>query len=645
MLNLSIVSVDTDNVDAVCEDIISQQKSGVSTHAMFMMKFNPEATPPVEKARQQCEKYDLFRSRLDAAGAKHGVLVQATMGHIVIPYEPYPFQPSVSLITGNEHVVTACPLDPEFRKYMRSQMHCLAKHRPSIVMIDDDVGLLYRTTKGCACKLHMAEFNRRAKTSMTREELYAHTQGSSEEDKRYTDIYVQVQHDAIVSFVEQMRAGLDEVDPGIQGIVSGIYTSTYLEFSDDTARAFAGKGNPAIARLNGGPYAKLGTKNFTAPMFRASNIRENAKGKIDRFLAETDTCPQNRYSTSASHLHAHFTASILEGATGAKHWITRLCAHEPSSGKAYRKILSRYAGFYERLSEYTRDFSPFGCRIPISLKQNYGFVESEQPMNLAPWASCVLERMGLPLYFSNDNGGVVFLDNLSVDGFDNEEIEKFLGGTLVLSAIAAKKLAGRGFIDDIGVEVYEWKGETVSGEVYCGSNMSSQYEKKELRACKPNVSWHSTVVHRNQKNGEVKNLFPGVSSVKNTKGGETVVFSGNPDMPFKYYTAFSMLNETRKRQLVNIISKSGNLPLYYPEDAEVYLRAGYLKNGEIMAAVFNLGFDELEEIPLIVDKTVTKVEMLLPDGTRSSCNFLVDNGVLRIMKNAKTLIPVILFIS
>ena len=55
----------------------------------------------------------------------------------------------------------------------------------------------------------------------------------------------------------------------------------------------------------------------------------------------------------------------------------------------------------------------------------------------------------------------------------------------------------------------------------------------------------------------------------------------------------SLLNETRKRQFVDILSKNDHIPVYYPEDAELYLRAGRLPTGEIMAAAFNLSHDAL----------------------------------------------------
>ena len=643
MLNLSIMALDEERIDDICADAIAQQKAGVSTHAMFMMTFNPEYTPALNKSEEQCRIYDMYREKLDRAGAKHGILVQATLGHITVPREPYPFQPSVNLITGKERPQTCCPFDPEFHKYIKEQMRILASHHPSIIMLDDDMGLLYKETKGCACKHHMAEFNRRAGTNMTREELYRHTQGNSEEDKYYTQIYVDVQRDGLVSAAKAMREGIDEIDPTIQGASSGIYVTTYCEFSGDIARAFAGEGNPAIIRLNGGPYSKSSKgRTFTDSFFRAAILKENTKDKVDIYLAETDTCPHNRYSTSAAMLHGHFTASILEGATGAKHWITRNTATEVNSGKAFRKTLSKYEKFYEKMTEYTKELKPFGCRMPLTLMQNYGFVPSSQGIFVNPWSTCVLERFGLPVYFSNNDGGAVFIDNFSVDGFTDEEFKKFMSGTLVLSAMAADKLNSRGLGDCIGVTVNDWTGEKIRGEIVNGKVMAAQYEAKELKICRDGVESLSDV-YTVDKNGDKKILFPGVTRYKNPLGGETIVFSGNPDARFRYYTVFSYLNETRKQQFIDILGE--HLPVYYAEDGEVYLRAGYLDNGEIMATFFNLGFDQLEDVPMVVNKDVKKIEKLNPDGTRSECKFTVEDGIVRVDEMMNTLIPVVLFIS
>ncbi len=645
MLNLSIMPLDTDHIEEVCEDIIEQQRSGVSTHAMMIMYFTPVGTPPIDRAAEYCEKYDLYRARLDRAGAKYGVLVQSTLGHIALPATPHPFQTVVSLVDGSSLGSTCCPLDTGFQKYIKGQMRTLAKHSPSVVMIDDDVGLVYRDVRGCACPIHMAEFNRRAGTKMTREELYAHTQGKSEEDLRYTKLYVELQRDGLVSAVRAMREGLDEVDPTIQGVTSGIYTSTFCEFSGDIAEAFAGKGNPRVVRMNNGMYTAAGARFFTKNMFRAAILRENVKDKVDVFLAETDTCPQNRYSTSAALLHAHFTGTILEGAKGAKHWITRLSCHEPNAGRAYRKKLATYSKFYEKLTEYADELRPLGCRIPLTLAQDYGFVPSESGLNLSPWSTCVLERLGLPLYFSSKEGGAVFLDDISVNRFDDDEVKQFFGGTLVLSAKAAKSLSDRGFGDLVGVEVRPWEGARVSNELVLGKSIAKQVGFCELLPTAPTVKALSYAVHKPDAN-TVKELFPAVTGYRNPQGGYTVVFSGTPDTPFNYATAFSMLCEARKDQLIDILKKDGNLPIYYPEDAEVYLRAGLLSDGTLFCALFNLSLDPLEEIPLCTDRKITRVEMLNENGERIPVSFEKDaDGTLRIKREVGVLTPVILFLA
>lgn len=634
MLNLSITPLFKDHIDEICEDIIAQQRDGISDIAMFMMTLQPDSTPPVDKAAAQCALYDSYRERLDKAGAKHGILAQATLGHIVVPSAPYPFSPTVSLITGEPSIVTCCPLDPGFREYIKGQMRTIAQHNPSAIMIDDDVGILYRATKGCACRYHMAEFNRRAGTNMSREELYAHTQCKDEDSQKYTQIYVDVVRDSLVGAVQAMREGIDEVNPKIQGMVSGIYASApYCEFSDLTATAFAGEGNPRIVRMNGAPYAKPGMRHFTENIARNALIRENVKHTADVLLAETDTCPHNRYSTSAAHMHMHYVAAILEGAQGAKHWITRNITYEPISGRAYRKILAKHKNFYSTLSEYTKQLRPFGCRMPLSVTQNYGFIPSENTERLMPWSTCVLERLGLPTYFGNAGDGAVFVEHDQVDAFDDATICQWLSGTLVLSVDAADKLNRRGFNEYIGVEVREWTGDVISREIYKNNTLSTQYGIKELVLTDDRVVALTEVIHRDPNPNtppekQDTKLFPGVTLFRNSLGGKVIVFCGSPDIPFAYYTIASLLCESRKQQLVELLRE--HLPLYYPEDAEIYLRAGYLPNGEMLAALFNIGFDPLEEIPLVVNRKVESVWTLDADGERRACEFTQDGENLTV---------------
>lgn len=65
-------------------------------------------------------------------------------------------------------------------------------------------------------------------------------------------------------------------------------------------------------------------------------------------------------------------------------------------------------------------------------------------------------------------------------------------------------------------------------------------------------------------------------------------FSGTTDTEFHYDKSVSFLNASRKKQIVNLLKKTGNLPVYYPEDLEIYMKAGYLADNSLMCGIFNI---------------------------------------------------------
>ncbi len=632
----SIMGLNTEHVDEICEDIKKQYDDKIAGCVLFNMTLVPEGNPPINKAELMCEKYDLFRDKLEAEGYKCGILVQATIGHGYKLNNKFLFQPYVNLNDGTEESV-CCPYDEDFRKHFYNVFSILASHRPSVIMVDDDLRLMCcRDGRGCACPLHMAEFNRRAGTKLTREELYSYL--CDDKDTRYKEIFLETQKEALVGAVRAMREGIDRVDPSIQGI----YCTAGGEFAAEMAREIAGKGHPVIVRLNNGNYTAAGARLLSKSMLRAAQQIAVMRDKVDVFLAETDTCPQNRYSTSAQSLHAQFTGSIIEGVAGAKHWITRLSAFEPVSGKAYRKILSENSGFYEELSKIVPDLKPLGCRIPLPDKIDFKF-NGEDVKPSEGWAVCVLERLGIPMYFSEIEGGAVFLDSDSDLAFSDAEIKKMLSGCLFLASDTAEGLIKRGFGEYLGVDIREWSGARASGELIYGNVIKTQFNVKEIVAVEKNVISHSTVYNLKDGNERVT-LFPGVTEYKNLLGGTVFVFSGTPKTEFHYTTAFSFLNETRKLQLVNLLKSQNQIPAYYTEDAEVYLRAADMADGGLFLGVFNIGLDPLEEIPLWVNRKIKRIEMLSKYGKRKECEFEVSNEIVIVKTPAYTLNPVILFI-
>lgn len=641
MKNLySIMPLDTAHIDEICEDVRSQYENGVADCALFMVKLVPEGIPTIDKATIQCEKYALFRDRLAEMGLTCGILVQCTIGHGYALNQPSAFQPYVNLSDGNADVGTLCPYDQAFRDYLRGQLAIIATYAPKEIMIDDDFRLIYRGGKGCTCPLHVNAFNRLAGTDLSRDEIADIVTGKAhpELQEAYTDVFVETQRDALLGAAKAMREGIDSVDPTIPGTFCAVGHT--VEFAADIAEILAGKDNPIVVRINNGNYTPAGARFFSKVSYRAAQQIECLKGKADVILAETDTCPQNRHSTGAQSLHSHFVASVLEGAKGAKHWITRLLTFEPASGKAFRKILSKNRGMYDTLSEMVPTLQWVGCRIPLPVKPNYGLTRQGWYTLSDAWSSCVLERFGVPLYFSSEQGGAAFLEGDAVDAFTDAEIKQMLGGTIFLSSDAVEKLGNRGFSEYMGVRARPWNGVRTSSErLYVNGNKTvAQKNIRELVPLNERVQTVSMTVHLKDGKDEIP-LFPGVTVFDNSLGGTVVAFCGSPNTEFTYTQAFAFLTESRKLQMVELLKNSGNLPVYYPEDADVYLKAAHLPNGGLFTAVFNISLDPLDEVPLITEKPVSRVEVLTADGKWVPCPFRNEWDRTVIEKSVITLDP------
>ena len=647
----TIMPLDTEHVDEICEDIRWQYENGVADCALFMIKLVPEGDPVIDKAAIEVEKYARFREKLADMGLGCGILVQCTIGHGYALNQMNPFQRYVKLSDGEANYVV-CPSDEGFLAYIQNQLATLAAQKPQVIMIDDDFRLMYRDGKGCACPKHMAAFNQAAGTDLDREQLYAILQGGPNVDAalcdRYTDIYVNTQRESLLAAARAMRAGIDSVDPSLPGIFCSVGHTT--EFGAEIAHILAGEGNPTVVRLNNGNYTPEGARWLSRVAYRAAQQSEVLRPHVDVILAETDTCPQNRYSTGAQSLHAHFTASILEGAAGAKHWITRLATFEPRSGKAYRNKLAKHKGFYETLAKLVPGIQWQGCRIPLPVKPDYGFKHEGWYSPSDAWSACVLERLGLPVYFSSKPGGAVFLEEESVHAFTDEEVTCMFKEACFLSSEAARLLNDRGFGAYTGVDVQAWTGEHPSFERLHvnGKKTNAQIGIQQLIPRSEAVEVVSTVMHLKDGVQEIP-ILPGVTVFESERGGTSVVFCGTPRTKFHYTEAFAFLCESRKEQLIQLLSACGHLPVYYPEDAEVYLKAGTLSDGSLLTAVFNIGLDPLEEIPLVTDRAVRCVQRLTNEGEWEDCLWypLEEKGRQGVVIEAAayTLEPVILRIN
>ena len=645
----SIMALNTRHADEICDDIERQYKDGIATEALFSMALFPEGNPVVNKAKDFAEKFTFFSDKMQQRGHRVGILVQASIGHGYPYANRSPFQYLTTLEEG-EVTYRTCPYDEGFRAYIKDAFATLAKTNPTTIMVDDDMRLFGSPKRGCACPLHLAEISRRAGRKIEREELYKILNDTTEESKAMMKIYFDTQIDALVGAARAMREGIDSVDPKIPGAFC-ICADT-CEGAVDIAKILAGKGNPITIRVNNGFYTPMGAKNFTVPMLRAATQMAVMGDEVDYYLAETDTCPQNRYSTSAANLHSHFTATILEGVAGCKHWITRLGYNfEPKAGEAYRKKLGKYSGFYNELSRIVPTLKWQGCKIPLApgaFVPNLPISEFVYPHQYNGWSSCVLERLGLPLYFSAKDGGVACFDSRRDELFTDEQIIKHLSGTVFLAAESAKNLCKRGFGKYIGVDVKEIApGDNRANTEIIEKNGKRMGRMVKLHELIPtaDVTVNSMMCALPAGAPAPTPMFPAVTVFKNELGGTVVTFAGTPNARYHYTEAFAFLCEARKEQIIDILKETGNLPVYYPDDAEVYLRAAEMPDGNTFVAIFDISLDPLEGIPLVSEKPVKNIKKLSPDGKWENVNFTLQNNVITVDTTAYTLEPVILILE
>ncbi len=642
LYNYSIMVLDTEHLDEICEDIRYQYENGVTSCALFCMTLVPEGTPPVNKAKILCEKYAVFKERLDSMDVPNGVLVQASIGHGWILSRIFPYQKYVGLVDNKEcHVV--CPYDDGFQEYIYDTLKTIASYNPHHIMIDDDLRLIFRDGGGCLCPLHLKRFNELANTNFTQDEVRKFLTSDNEKHSEYSKIFIETQRESILKTAKTMREAIDCVNPQLPA--SYCCVGNNAEFAYDIATVLAGEGNPAVVRVNNGNYTSAGPRYFSKVFFRAAAQIAKLKDKVDVILAEADTCPHNRYSTGAMSLHTHFTGTILEGARGSKHWLTRLNSYEPQSGVAYRRILGKYSGFYEKLAEIVPTLNWRGCRIPVLSEPRLEVGKAWPNEEDNAWATCVLERLGIPFYFSKDNGGVLCLEGDADNKLSDQELIEALKGNIFLSSDSAQNIIGRGFGEYIGVDVREWRGKQPSSEkLYINGNPSElQVGIKELIPLSENAVADSMIYHT-VDGINIENLFPGTVIFENELGGKVFTFCGTPKADYNLVDAFSFLNYSRKQQLISMMSKTGELPVYYPDDEEVYLRAADMKDVGLFCAVFNIGTDPIENLRLFLETEPQKIEILDFDGSFREISFIKEGNYYTLNTLCNTLDPVILII-
>jgi hypothetical protein len=264
------------------------------------------------------------------------------------------------------------------------------------------------------------------------------------------------------------------------------------------------------------------------------------------------------------------------------------------------------------------------------------------------WTAAVLERMGIPFYYTDKNKGTAFLeDNIVSDMTDDQIEELFASGSVFVDGEAAMEMCRRGFGDRLGVDVHPWEKSVLYGESF--NEDLSEYCTKQKNHKDIEVTSESTEIMSNNFEmieGTRTFVSPAVTCLDRGEGKLSVVYCGSPNAKFNYGEGFSFLNESRKKQFITLLKRANALPVYYDGDNEICLRAGHLSDGSLLTSVYCIGFDPMDSLDLYLEKSPISVELLLPDGTSKEVSFKeIKKDVYSIDVKVEPMYPVILIIK
>ncbi len=601
MHKIDIVPLLTDHTEEITADIVNLYNDNVIDSVAFSFTLVPEGVPPVDKAAEYTSRFKIFQKLLKEKGVPTGILIQATWGHGWVPDSPTNFQ-QIRRIDGN-YQYTMCPEGEPFRDYVHKAIMTAASAQPDFFMLDDDTRFITGRS-ACFCPLHTALFNKKTGRNLTSDELREAVK-SSKEDAHIMDDILQ---ESMVKYAHLIRDSIDAVNPSIP--CSFCLCSQDVRHAPAVAKILAGHTGEAVIRINNARYLQDSLRNIPAWLhFTATQVA--AFDDDVTLICEPDTFPQNRYSTSAATLRMHVTMSALEGCKGGKYWITRMSSFEPNSGKAYRKALAEISNQLEAIYAMKPQWN--GICIPMPSTPVFNYPTSPTS---GGWHE-TFGRMGLPIYFSKKPGNAVALSALQINVLSDDEIKMLFKHNVLLDGSAVIALTKRGLSDLCGCTAEPWPLEHVTYEQADGQEIMP-FNNSGIALLKPadgtqiltNLFHRSFIFDANNKK-----LAPGAVLYQKNDGTSVITFAHEYGWN-DGLRSFGIFNETRKRLFIKCLQKLDVLPIWYPDDAEILLKAAILPDGSKIAVALNIGLDVLDELPLAGPWTqAIAVQQLSTNGT------------------------------
>ncbi len=598
------------------------------------MTLNPEGDDPYLKPKSFIRAFGELKEELKDSDIELGILLQSFLGHGWTSASPsvHLFQPTIN------HTGTTkgrmCPLDEKFLQYCDFAVKGLAALKPVTFLLDDDTRLLDNDKLECFCPLHRAKFSKQ----YTQEELIELVTHAKKDDPIMIE-FEKVRRDSLEAFCARIRKAIDSVDPAIPCGISGPGRE-HLMF-ERMALAAAGPNTEPFIRVGNAFYGRGCALNYPQNVYKTA-LMKKACGSVKFILDESDTYPHHRYSQTCAGLHTHLTNAILSGLKGSKTWIENYVnfadGHE---NVRYEKQMKEYLPFYDELTRAVEGIRWKGVSVPlVNLEKEFTPLEYPDYFTTPEWFCSVLGELGISFSFrepADPDAECFMLGADMVKHFTDAELDQIVKKNLILDAVSAQMLIDRGYGEYLGVTLGTVPHFSFEREVGSTLRMRHLITPRTRLLIPAEGAENVTELVKPAFAGaaEVKYIAPGMTRFRNENG--KLVFVWSEPISANYYT----LDPARKLWLEKVCDQTADIPVKCPEDQDIMFRCGELPGGGLLAALINLSYDAMKEIPLICKKTPAAVKVLAADGEWKDAAVRTENGVIYIQEALLPNLPIV----
>ena len=611
-------------------DIRMLQKDCGITDVAFMMPLCPnEKAPSMSRAESFRDKFIKMRSLLEGSGLRVGILIQSTLGHGGSNSSPF----THSVNAKGDTTGSLCPFDPGLREHLRKAVAIVAATKPDFFILDDDFRLANWSAPGCFCPLHLAAFEKASGQSLDREALLKAIEAKTPEGEKLKSQWENVRRESLAGLAKAMRTSIDETNPNAEaGFCVCDAGGMELQFAKDIESAIAGKG-PQWVRINNACYLVQDPRSILSRLYWTGAQMDRLRD-MPEILGESDSCPQNRFSTPARILDAQIVFSIMSGCTGLKLWISKLDSFAPEAGAAYRSVMKKRIGAYQALRSLTAGMKSRVPSVPLP-SDTSSIPAAGNPIRDGNWATAALGHLGIPCRVGfNDLSSAFMLTGPETALFSDDEIKGFLSKSLLLDGSAALALSKRGFSEFMGVEASKpegWRGghdkfnddPLNGGSKGSGSGSGNAPKLTPLPGAK---------VRELASMGGKDSSSPSVTLFENSLGGRVAIVASTLESS-GFFTP--IVNINRRDQLFGIMDWLNKSPVpAVSADLSVFAMHGEIdpaNGGGELLAVFVLSVDPLDSLKLHWSGSLPKsIEKLNDDGSFSAVSWkpLADGSIV-----------------